>query len=154
MSCLNFDELDKEKSRLKTIAEMMKDYSEDCDSDVCSDYSFGSFCDKGLSPAQISKSIDRYFSLEQKPIFAREFGYITNFIDNTEDIDLSLMNQARALWTSLCLRHDVVVDTANYDTAMFEIWEHISRHEGARNDIEDIGLGYGHFYNFFSEYLV
>ena len=83
--------------------------------------------------------------------YQREFDYILECIESSEDLDeMIVMQQLRCLWTAFCLHHDLDVDTGKYDSKMQEMWDVMQENESAPYSSDE----FGRFYNAMSKYLV
>lgn len=81
----------------------------------------------------------------------KEFEFILEFIESSDDLDQVLvMCQLRSLWTSLCIRHNMVVDTGDYDDKMQKLWA--AMEDNLNNPFSSDE--YERFYNAMSKYLI
>lgn len=55
----------------------------------------------------------------------KELQFILDFVKGNEfdDVDEVCCVQLRSLWTAYCLHHDLLPDTAQYDSDFLKIWE-------------------------------
>lgn len=81
---------------------------------------------------------------------ADEFAYMVQFASHNCFDDELARDQLRALWTAYCFRHDLDVDTSEYDADLAKLWDIVAEDEDDTADWSD----YSSFDSFMCRYLV
>ena len=83
-----------------------------------------------------------------------ELQFILDFVADACFENDICCDQFRSLWTAYCLRHDLIVDTAEYDKAIMDIWNMIKGAEGGEEQDSAFWSDFDSFDDFMCAYLV
>lgn len=76
--------------------------------------------------------------------------YLKAFVRESCFDDELCRDQLRCLWVAYCFHHELIVDTAEYDSDLMELWNVLAETGDGAPEWE----GYDGFYHFLSKYLV
>ncbi len=83
-----------------------------------------------------------------------ELQFIRDFVADACFENDICCDQLRSLWTAYCLRHDLIVDTYEYDQSIMDIWNVIEDAGGGGEQDTAFWSNFDSFDDFMCAYLV